>query len=80
MLLEEIKGFYYEIFLLVGSCTMLSWQLIEEVLITVYQHVNIMAQFVWLPIAMQLIKSMFKQCRDSPIMLTAWQTPVSIQA
>ena len=47
MLLEEIKGFYHgtTIFLLVGSYTMLSWQLINEALIAVYQHLNIKAQF-----------------------------------
>ena len=44
MLLEEIKGFCHGItyiFLLVGSYTMLSWQLIKEVLIALYQHLNI---------------------------------------
>ena len=73
MLPEEIKGFYHgitKIFLLVGSYTMLSWQLIKEVFIAVYQHLNIKAQFnFWLPIAVYLIKSMFKQCKELPIML-----------
>jgi len=48
MLLEEIKGFYHgitKIFLLVGSYTVLSWQLIKEVLIAVYQNLNIKARF-----------------------------------
>jgi len=48
MLLEEIKGFYRgktKIFLLVGSYTMLSWQLIKEVLIAVHQHLYLTAQF-----------------------------------
>ena len=37
--------FYHETFLLVGSYTMLSWQLIKEVLIAVYQNLNKHAQF-----------------------------------
>ena len=47
-MLLEIKGFYHgitKIFLLVGSYTMLSWQLIKEVLIAVYQYLNIKAKF-----------------------------------
>ena len=48
MLFEQIKGFYHGIakmFLLVGRYTMLSWQLNKEVLIAVYQHLNIKARF-----------------------------------
>ena len=48
ILLEQIKGFYHaltKIFLLVGSSTMLSWQLIKEMSIAVNQHLNKQAKF-----------------------------------
>jgi len=41
MLLKQIKGFYHKVFLLVGSYTMFSWQLIKKVSMAVYQHLNI---------------------------------------
>jgi len=72
MLLEEIKGFYHgvtKIFLVVGSYTMLSCQLIKEVLKAVYPHLNIKAQFNFLASYSYVVdkKSMLKWCRDSPI-------------
>ena len=64
MLLEEINGFCHGItyiFLLVGSYTMLSWQLIKEVIIAVYQHLNIKAQFNYLAYYSYVVDKIYAQ-------------------
>jgi len=59
-------------YLLVGSYTMLSWQLIKEVLIAVYKHHNIKAHIClasYSYVVDKIYPQMVQGVRDSPIML-----------